>query len=97
MEERIQKIQESFQKDYKEFIQQSTPSYIDIDKGKTEEILKTKKKTIAIPKNAHPLMMNKINKYKIDLGKNNLKKQQNVFICDGTIDDFEKELGIKSV
>ena len=124
MEERIQQLQEYFQKDYKEFIQSFSSSPLVTVKEEVKQIIKSEE-TKPIPKNAHlhsvecstsnkvidavisnnsrssgrehPLMMNKINKYKKDLSKNNLKKQQKAFVSDGTIDDFEKELGLKSI
>jgi hypothetical protein len=39
-----------------------------------------------------PLMMKKINQYRQELSKNNLKKQQQTFVFHGNIDDYEKEL-----
>jgi hypothetical protein len=39
-----------------------------------------------------PLMMKKINQYRQELSKNNLKKQQQAFVFHGNIDDYEKEL-----
>ena len=95
MEVRIQQLQDYFQKDYNEFTKSFTNSSSSLVKENQhiEEVKVEKEKPI--PKNAHPLMMNKINKHKKDLEKNNLKKQQKAFISDGTIDDFEKELGFK--
>jgi hypothetical protein len=42
-----------------------------------------------------PLMMKKINRYKVELGKNNMKKALKPFTFDGNIDDYlisEKEI-----
>lgn len=35
-----------------------------------------------------PLMMKKINRYKVELGKNNMKKAQKPFTFHGNIDDY---------
>lgn len=94
MEERIQQLQSFFQKDYKEFIQSLGPiSTTDTTSNEQKSKIEPK----IIPKNAHPIMLNKINKYKKDLEKNNMKRQQNTFIPNGTIDDYENELGLKKV
>ena len=59
-------------------------------KEKSEEIVKeVVKKSSAYEK---PLMMKKINQYRHELSKNNLKKQQQAFVFHGNIDDYEKEL-----
>lgn len=104
MEVRIQQLQDYFQKDYNDFIKSVTSPLVKekftekITEKITEKVTESTESTSKpIPKNAHPLMMNKINKYKKDLEKNNMKKQQKAFVCDGTIDDYEKELGLKPI
>jgi hypothetical protein len=109
MEERIGVIQKIFLKDYQEFLASivgpttgvSPNTNVSPNTGvnvcPTTNVSKDKTEVKPIPKNAHPLMMNKINKYRKDLEKNNMKKQQAAFVSHGTIDDYEKELGLKPI
>ncbi len=95
MEERIGKIQQIFKKDYEEFLATiHVDGQIHVEEKEVKKDKEEKEKQVKIPKNAHPLMMNKINKHKRDLEKNNMKKQQKAFTFHGTIDDYEKELGL---
>ena len=97
MEERILHLQEYFKKDYEEF-KKTWEKKSDCSMLVKEEVQEKKKvKDETIPKNQHSLVMNKINKYKKDLEKNNMKKAQKPFVSDGTIEDFEKELGLKPI
>ena len=100
MEVRIQQLQEYFQKDYNEFIKTFNSPLVKEEIKETKKSIKEKvvdDTPKPIPKNAHPLMMNKINKFKKDLEKNNMKKEQKAFVAEGTIEDFEKELGLKPI
>ncbi len=100
MEERIQVIQKYFKDEHNKFVSsQNNPnntSALVNEQSKNNIMNKVSNdEPKPIPKNAHPLMMNKINKYRRDLEKNNMKKQQQAFVSDGNIDDWEKELGLK--
>ena len=104
MEGRIHKIQQEFQKDYNEFLQSfkkpldvifSTPKKQKVELEKPKEIVKELKEP---RKSQRPLMLNKINHHRKQLEKNNLKKEQKVFINHGTLDEsFEKTLEEKCI
>ena len=62
-------------------------------KEKDEIVVKVIKDVVKKPlKDQTPLMMKKINQYRHELTKNNLKKQQQAFVSHGNIDDYQKEL-----
>ena len=90
MEQRIQQIVSRFSllKEQQSLNTISNPK--NVLKEKNEEIVKevVKKPTVY----QKPLMMIKINQYRHELTKNNLKKQQQSFVFHGNIDDYEKEL-----
>ena len=90
MEQRIQQIISRFSllKEQQSLNTNSSPKIV--LKEKSEETVKELvKKSTAYQK---PLMMKKINQYRHELTKNNLKKQQQAFVFHGNIDDYEKEL-----
>lgn len=90
MEQRIQQIVSRFSILRKEQSLNTNSNPKIVLKENTEEIVKeVVKKSSAYQK---PLMMKKINQYRHELTKNNLKKQQQSFVFHGNIDDYEKEL-----
>ena len=90
MEQRIQQIVSRFSILRSEQYLNTNSNPKIVLKENTEEIVKeVVKKSSAYQK---PLMMKKINQYRHELTKNNLKKQQQSFVSHGNIDDYEKEL-----
>lgn len=95
MEQRIQQIVSRFSILRKEQSLNTNSNPKIVLKENTEEIVKeVVKKSSAYQK---PLMMKKINQYRHELTKNNLKKQQQSFVFHGNIDDYEKELDSRIV
>ncbi len=89
MEARIINIRSFFKNELDSFI--SSVGSLNTISEPTEvlkEVVVDKPKSIG----QTPLMMKKINRYKEELKKNNLKKQQKAFEYHGNIDDYEKEL-----
>lgn len=90
MEQRIQQIVSRFSllKEKQSLNTNSNPKIV--LKETAEEIVKEVVKKSSVYQK--PLMMKKINQYRQELSKNNLKKQQQSFVFHGNIDDYEKEL-----
>jgi hypothetical protein len=90
MEQRIQQIVSRFSILRKEqsLNTNSNPKIV-LKENKEEIVKEVVQKSSAYQK---PLMMKKINQYRQELSKNNLKKQQQAFVFHGNIDDYEKEL-----
>ena len=88
MDTRINNIRTKFSKSLEDF-HKSTGNF---QNGNT---LNTPKETKVL-KEPHigqtPLMMKKINRYKVELGKNNMKKVQKPFTFHGNIDDYLTEI-----
>jgi hypothetical protein len=91
MEARVTNIRTNFKKNLEDF-------HKSIGLSKDEIALNTpsEKKVLKEPRVGEtPLMMKKINRYKVELGKNNMKKAQKPFTFHGNIDDYlipEKEV-----
>ncbi len=91
MESRITNIRTNFKKNLELF-------HKSIGCSQTPDPLNTpsEKKVLKEPRVGEtPLMMKKINRYKVELGKNNMKKAQKPFTFHGNIDDYlvsEKEV-----
>ena len=94
MEQRIQQIVSRFSILRKEqsLNTNSNPKIV-LKENKEETVKEVVQKSSAYQK---PLMMKKINQYRQELSKNNLKKQQQAFVFHGNIDDYEKELDKRS-
>jgi hypothetical protein len=92
METRIVNIRSVFKNELEQFIS-SIGSLNPI--SEVQEVLKEKSiEKVEKPKaiGQTPLMLKKINRYKEEQKKNNLKKQQKPFEYHGNIDEYEKEL-----
>ena len=93
MEQRIQQIVSRFSLLRSEQSLNTAPTPKFVLKEKDEIVVKVVKDVVKKPlKDQTPLMMKKINQYRHELTKNNLKKQQQVFVSHGNIDDYQKEL-----
>jgi hypothetical protein len=89
MEARIVNIRSLFKNELEEFLASLNTN------SKQPEVLKETKLEVVEKKKSigqTPLMLKKINRYKEEQKKNNLKKQQKPFEYHGNIDDYEKEL-----
>jgi hypothetical protein len=64
---------------------------VEVKPKETEEKVKEQK---IIPSRT-PLALNKIMKHRRELEKNNLKRAQKVVECSGSIEEYEKSLGLK--
>jgi hypothetical protein len=87
MESRINNIRTKFSKSLEEFHQSLGISH-------NETALNTPKDTKVLKEprvGETPLMLKKINRYKVELGKNNMKKIQKPFTFHGNIDDYLSE------
>ncbi len=84
MESRITNIRTKFSKSLEDFHKSLGITH-------NETSLNTPKET-KVPKEPRvgetPLMMKKINRFKVELGKNNMKKAQKPFTFHGNIDDY---------
>ena len=84
METRINNIRTKFSKTLQDF-------HKSVGITHNENSLNIPKETKVL-KESHigqtPLMMKKINRYKVELGKNNMKKAQKPFTFHGNIDDY---------
>lgn len=87
MEARINNIRTKFHSSLEEFHKSN-------NNDQTSNALSTfvEEKVLKEPKVVRigetPLMLKKINRYKVDLGKNNMKKIQKPFTFHGNIDDY---------
>lgn len=84
MDERITSIRTKFSKSLEDF-------HKSLGISQAEKPLNTPKesKVLKEPRVGEtPLMMKKINRYKVELGKNNMKKTQKPFTFHGNIDDY---------
>jgi hypothetical protein len=97
MEQRIQQIVSRFSILRKEQSLNTNCSSKIVLKEKDEVVVKVVKDVLQKSSvYQKPLMMKKINQYRQELSKNNLKKQQQAFVFHGNIDDYEKELDKRS-
>jgi hypothetical protein len=84
MEARINNIRTKFSKTLEDFHKS-----IGISKDETALNTPSETKVLKEPRVGEtPLMMKKINRYKVELGKNNMKKAQKPFTFHGNIDDY---------
>jgi hypothetical protein len=90
MESRIDIIRTSFKRDLQLFLSNDKSIEITKDIVQQTNIDKTSIKTK--PKEFPLLMMKKINRFKEESKKNNLKRVPKPFEYHGNIDDYEKEL-----
>jgi hypothetical protein len=90
MESRIESIKIQFKKEHNLFLDNFAPS-VEVKPKETEEKVKEQK---IIPSRT-PLALNKIMKHRRELEKNNLKRAQKVVECSGSIEEYEKSLGLK--
>jgi hypothetical protein len=87
MESRITNIRTKFSKSLEEFHQS-----LGISQNETALNTPKDKKVLKEPRVGEtPLMLKKINRYKVELGKNNMKKIQKPFTFHGNIDDYLSE------
>ena len=95
MEERIKQIISHFHS-LKDNSSLQTSLNTNEKKEQPKKVLKEKAENNEVVKKPFkdqtPMMIRKINRHRHELTKNNLKKQQQVFISHGNIDDYEKEL-----
>jgi hypothetical protein len=98
MEQRIQQIVSRFSLLRSEQSLNTNSDSKNVLKENPEEIKKEVVKEVVKKPAVYqkPLMMKKINQYRHELAKNNLKKQQQAFVFHGNIDDYEKELDKRS-
>jgi hypothetical protein len=84
METRISNIRTMFSKSLEAFHKSSG-----ISNSETSLNTPMEKKVLKEPRVGEtPLMMKKINRHKVELGKNNMKKIQKPFTFHGNIDDY---------
>lgn len=84
METRIANIRTKFSKSLEEFHQSAG-----ISQKETALNTPSATKVLKEPRVGEtPLMMKKINRFKVELGKNNMKKIQKPFTFHGVIDDY---------
>ena len=84
MEARITNIRTKFSKTLEEFHQSTGVTQKEIALNTPSEAKVLKEPRVG----ETPLMMKKINRFKVELGKNNMKKIQKPFTFHGVIDDY---------
>lgn len=84
MDNRISKVRTKFSMSLEEFHKSLGISHTEISLNTTKETKVLKEPRVG----ETPLMMKKINRYKVELGKNNMKKAQKPFTFHGNIDDY---------
>jgi hypothetical protein len=89
MEARIINIRTNFSNELAEYHKSLGPIQIPLNTPSTSIVLK---ESTSKEKEQTPLMMKKINRYKAELSKNNLKKAQKPFTFQGDIDSYLAEL-----
>ena len=90
MESRIDTIRNNFKQDLQLFL--CNDKTIENSKEIVQQTIIDKTTIKTKSKELPPLMMKKINRFKEESKKNNLKRVQKPFEYHGNIDDYEKEL-----
>ena len=88
MEARITNIRTKFSKSLEEFHKS-----LGVSQNETALNTPSEAKVLKEPRVGEtPLMMKKINRFKVELGKNNMKRIQKPFTFHGNIDDYLVEV-----
>ncbi len=88
MDTRITNIRTKFKMDLADFHKLLGFTPISLNTPPLSKLLKE-----ATVKDQKPLMLKKINQFKVELGKNNMKKIQQPFTFHGDIDSYLDEIG----
>ena len=89
MDTRITNIRTTFKADLNDFHKSLGFTPISLNNTPLSKLLKD---TTVPAKDQKPLMLKKINQFKVDLGKNNMKKIQQPFTFHGDIDSYLDEI-----
>jgi hypothetical protein len=89
MDTRITNIRTKFKMDLADFHKSLGFTPISLN---TPSLPKVLKETPTPVKDQKPLMLKKINQFKVELGKNNMKKIQQPFTFHGDIDSYLDEI-----
>jgi hypothetical protein len=92
MDTRITNIRTKFKTDLQEFHKSLGLTPVSLNTPSTQKVFKE-----STAKEQTPLMLKKINRFKVELGKNNMKKIQQPFTYHGDIDSYLAELTNKEV
>jgi hypothetical protein len=93
MDTRITNIRTKFKMELDEFHKSSGLPPVSLNTPSPQKVLKES----PVKENQTPLMLKKINRFKVELGKNNMKKIQQPFTFHGDIDSYLAELTSKEV